>query len=141
MYRLQTDLPWQPLHQPNDAQPDVHQAELLRRMFENGARTWELMEDFCLPSRIAALPAFQDDDQRRRLISPDLRITHLNAHFGHFVTYSPTAGSSSAPSDKQGLSSSNTGIVLIGKQNEREKTPEVKKELQGIGVIKMSLGE
>lgn len=143
VYRLLIDLPWQPLNQPNNAQPDVHQAELLRRMFESesGTRTWELMEDFCLPSRIAALPAFQDDDQRRRLISPNLRITHLDAHFGHFVTYSPTAGSSSSPSENEGISQSNTGIVLIGTQNEREKTPEVKKELQGIGVIKMSLGE
>jgi hypothetical protein len=52
-----------------------------------------------------------------------LRITHISAHFQHFVAYDP--------------SSKDGGAVLIGKQTfDEHSSPIVEEELQGKGVIK-----
>lgn len=135
IYRLQTTLPVAAAR----GSDDTHPSQRLKQLFDSGAREWQLMDEFCLPSRIAELREFREDPTLRALVTPEMRITHISAQFRNFVAYSPSAGANAAGSEAS--SSSSSGIVLIGGGREAEQTPDVKSELQGIGVIKMSMGE
>ncbi|CAO1616471.1 unnamed protein product [Sympodiomycopsis kandeliae] len=122
IYRLQTSLP--------NAMHDRHASHALSFVFSSGAACWRLMDKFCLPSRISQLPVFKDDEQLQNMIKPSLRITHISAQFRNFVAYTPA--------DASGEAEQSSSVVLLGGGSD---TPEVKKELQGIGVVKISVGD
>lgn len=86
-------------------------------------REWIYLPKFCDISAINSLASLRDEQIE---VTSSMRITHISAHFHSFVVYSvPTSGV------KQ------DSIVLIGNNNvDRESTPLVIPELQGISVIK-----
>lgn len=103
------------------------------------AREWVLLEHFCLPSKIAQLDHFKESEAAKSLISSDLRITHVSGQFRNFVAYTPERGQSQT---HLGDEAKPGGIVLLGNDESfKASKPIVKPELQGIGVIKVSMGD
>jgi SCF-associated factor 1 len=102
----------------------------LRPEHPNQRQEWILLDNFCLPSKIAQLDYFANGlGTSKGLINSNLRITHINAQFRNFAAYTPS-------------SSTEGGIVLLGNSDSGEGSqPIIKPELQGAGVIKVSMGE
>lgn len=125
----------------NDELARTRAANALRRAFDEGEREWQLMEHFCVPSRIAALAAFSSGDGRLAGLVRDrekLRIKHISAQFRTWAAYSTF----STPQDDEASNDDHGGIVLLGKGDSTSSTgPSVKSELQGTGVIKISVGD
>lgn len=126
-------------HMPHQSDPSSqHPSTRLSAACRNGTASWQLMEHFCLPSKIGRLPYFQNDGGERvqQLVHPGLRIKHISAQFRTWVAY--TVASAGA----EGTASDEGGIVLLGKGDGVSETgPEVKHELQDAGVIKVSVGD
>lgn len=109
-----------------------------RQVFSGKQAQWTLLEQFCLPSRIGEQPDFQSSAGR---VTPDTRITHVTAHFRHFVAYSvpPTSGPSTSTST---TTNGSGGIVLLGTNDSvQSSAPQVIPDLQGRGVIKVLMGD
>ncbi|CAO1618129.1 unnamed protein product [Parajaminaea phylloscopi] len=122
-------------------QPGTHPATSLARAFAHGDRAWRLMEHFCLPSRIASLSSFSNDERLANLVGARTRIAHVSAQFRTWAAYS-TVQLPTQEQPKTAEHSDDSGIVLLGKSdNVEESGPTVKPELQGIGVIKVSSGD
>lgn len=119
----------------------THPATLLARSLNEGSRRWELMEHFCLPSRIARLSSFTQDQRLAALVTPATRIAHISAQFRTWAAYTNADFShSNAPEADRPFETG--GIVLLGKGSSiRDTGPIVMTELQGTGVIKVSVGD
>lgn len=119
-----------------------HTATLLSNVSHRGERRWKFMEHFCLPSRLAQLSSFQQDSRLKDLVSPALRIAHISAQFRTWAAYTAADMPPKSHQGPQVPTESKGGIVLLGKGDSEEETgPTVKPELQGIGVIKVSVGD
>lgn len=85
---------------------------------------WTYLPQFSDVRKLAENPAYSDGDN---LVPPsNMHISHISAHFHHFIAYS--TGSSS--------------VVLIGTDESRESTPaQIIPSLQNRGVISVVLGD
>ncbi|KAH8926209.1 RCC1/BLIP-II [Atractiella rhizophila] len=131
----------------------IKERERLSRALISGKRTWKYLPFFSSITHIHQLPAFSpipsDSEDATGKLEPlprpsdSTRINHISAHYKHFVAYSGTKEGIDLTGEQ--VEFDHDSIVLLGKGEfdgkDEEQKPEVIRELQGLGVIKVTMGD